>query len=45
MSRLVVVFAQTIETRSSVENEDIVRSVADSRCSNYILVIKNFIAN
>ena len=39
-SRLAVVFAQTIETRCSAENEDVVGALL-----NYTWVINNFIAN
>ena len=42
---LVAVFAETLEARCQVENEDVVSwSSADRRCSNYIWVIDNFIA-
>ena len=44
-SRRAVVFAQSIEARCSVENEDVVGSWSSAdRRSNYISVINNLIA-
>ena len=43
-SRLAVVFAQSIEARCKVENEDVVGAAPTGDASNYIWVINNFIA-
>ena len=42
-SRLVVVFAQSIEARCLVENEDVIGAPPIGTASNYIWVINNFI--